>query len=225
VKNRVTGLLLTCLPLLFWIRPVLAQELRADAQIKPIETTVCKILEDPASFNSKLVRVRGHVVVTFEYSTIEGDGCSGSIWFAYGNGSAPPGFAAYVNGAAKPGATNAKGGRVEPIRVTLVRDSNFDRFEKLLTSTVKPNAHPANEFAFQLVTATLVGRIDGVSKQIHATHRKRSPTDDPDFKGFGQMGLFDAQLVIGAVESDSVVESLGLIRGQEIKDEPPPTIP
>jgi hypothetical protein len=47
------------------------------------------------------------------------------------------------------------------------------------------------------VTATFTGRIDSVSKELHAAHLKQSPNEKHGFKGFGQMGLFDAQLVVG----------------------------
>jgi hypothetical protein len=59
------------------------------------------------------------------------------------------------------------------------------------------------------VTATFTGRIDGVSKEIHAAHLKRSSFDHPDFKGFGQMGMFDAQFVLQSVENVLAVDSLG----------------
>ncbi|PYU28542.1 MAG: hypothetical protein DMG32_02325 [Acidobacteria bacterium] len=50
------------------------------------------------------------------------------------------------------------------------------------------------------VTATFIGRIDGVSKEIHAAHVKRSSRNPVDGKGFGHMGMFDAQIVVQSVE-------------------------
>jgi len=189
-------------------KPVTRQDSATIAQQEPIETTVCKILEAPAAFNNKLVRVRGHVSVNFEYSTIEGDGCSDAIWFAYGDGSGPPGLVAYVMGNAVPGGNDSEGARAAPIRVKLVRDFNFRRFEKHLAAAAKKSE--ASGLVLHRVTATFVGRIDGVSEEIHAAHLKRSPTDRPDNKGFGQMGLFDAQLVVQAVEGDAVMDTVHL---------------
>ncbi|HXY25425.1 MAG TPA: hypothetical protein VEI73_12290 [Candidatus Acidoferrum sp.] len=63
--------------------------------------------------------------------------------------------------------------------------------------------------AVDRVTATFTGRIDSVSKQIHEAHLKRSPFEHNDAKGFGQMGLFDAQLVVGLVEEVLAVDSFG----------------
>ncbi len=62
-----------------------------------------------------------------------------------------------------------------------------------------------DKFVFHQVTATFVGRIDGVTPEIHAAHLKRSPMDRADFLGFGQMGLFDAQLVVQSVKGDAVL--------------------
>lgn len=51
------------------------------------------------------------------------------------------------------------------------------------------------------VAATFTGRVDGVSKQVHEAHRKRSSGDQIDGKGFGHMGMFDAQIVVQSIEN------------------------
>jgi len=179
---------------------------------KTIETTVCEITENPSAFNNKLVRLRGHVSVNFEYSTIEGDGCSDGLWFAYGDGSGPPGLAAYVAGGAQPGAEDANGAYVPPIRVKLVRNSNFSEFQRMMATAVSADSRATksspDEYVYHRVTATFVGRIDGVSPEIHAFHLKRSPMDKADYLGFGQMGLYDAQLVVKSVESRATLDTV-----------------
>jgi hypothetical protein len=50
-----------------------AQKTPTPIQPKPIETTVCAILADPSSFNNKLVKVRGYVQVSSEYSILTDD--------------------------------------------------------------------------------------------------------------------------------------------------------
>jgi len=55
-------------------------------------------------------------------------------------------------------------------------------------------------------TATFIGRVDGVSKAVHAAHLKKSPFTAPDWKGFGDMGMFEAQIVAGSVEDVVAVE-------------------
>lgn len=185
-------------------------------QPKPIETTVCRITENPSAFNNKLVRVRGHVEVNFEYSVLEDDGCSDGLWFALADGSGPPGLVMTVNGWGKPGGKNSKGALIKPVPVKLVRDSNFEKFEHYMAvkAEAKPCMNdplqptPAN-CAVDRVTATFTGRIDSVSKEIHAAHMKRSPFDHNDGKGFGQMEMFDAQLVLQSVEDVVAVDSFG----------------
>jgi hypothetical protein len=179
---------------------------------KPIETTVCEITKNPSAFNNRLVRLRGHVSVNFEYSIIEGDGCSDGLWFAYGDSSGPPGLVAYVAEGAQPGGEDANGEYVPPIRVKLVRNSNFSEFQRMMATTIRADSRAeksgSKDKVFRRVTATFVGRIDGVSPEIHAFHRKRSPMDKADYLGFGQMGLFDAELVVKSVERGAILDTV-----------------
>ncbi|HKN77430.1 MAG TPA: hypothetical protein VJW94_19790 [Candidatus Acidoferrum sp.] len=187
-----------------------------NAEPKPIETTVCKIMESPSTFNNKLVKVRGYVSVSFEYSTLHAEGCTEVLWFAIAGASGPPGLVATVNGSGRPGGKNSKGAPVKPIPVKLVRDAIYEKFEHYMT--VKAEEKPCLDILSEptppdcgvdRVTATFLGRIDSVSKEIHTAHLKRSSFDHPDFKGFGQMGMFDAQLVLESVEDVLAVDSLG----------------
>jgi hypothetical protein len=176
---------------------------------KPVETSICEIAKNPWAFNNKMVRVRGHIWNNFEYSEISGEGCD-SLWFTYGDGFGPPGLAAYVAGGATPGVENEEGDRIAPIAVRLNRDSNFQKFERLMVARAKAEArlerlHPGQYDVFYEVIATFVGRIDGVTPEIRAAHLKRSPMDRADYLGFGQMGLFDAQLVVQSVEGDATL--------------------
>jgi hypothetical protein len=181
-------------------------------QAKPIETTICAIAENPAAFNNKLVRVKGHYSGNFEYSMLSGDGCPESLWFEYASDNdSPPGLVIHVSGGALPGGEDEKGWRIRPLPVSLVQDKNFEHFERLMKARVKAEQwgekrHPGRFVSYQ-VTATFTGRIDGVSREIREFHRKRSPLDSADFLGFGQMGLFDAQLIMQSVEGDAVLES------------------
>ena len=193
-----------------------AQKDSKNVQPKPIETTVCEIMKNPSAFNNKLVRVRGHVEVSFEYSFLEDDDCSDALWFALADGSGPPGLVAIVNGEGKPGGKNSKGVAVKPLLVRLIRDSNFEKFEHYMA--VKAEGRPCvnspfeptpTDCAVDRVTATFTGRIDSVSKQLHQAHLKRSHSGPNDGKGFGQMGMFDAELVVGLVENVLAVDTLG----------------
>lgn len=184
------------------------QTTKGSKREEPTATTVCKILEDPSAFNNKLVEVRGYVTVSFEYSLLHSETCSGEIWFALADDSAAPGLRVTVPGSGKPGEKGSGGRRRQPIPVSLIRDANFEKFENYLAESAKvqpgkpcgPNCH------LYQVTATLIGRADGVSKEVHAAHLRRSAFEPSDFKGFGQMGLFDAQLVVQSVKDVEAVE-------------------
>jgi hypothetical protein len=187
-----------------------------NAPPKPIETTVCKIMENPSAFNNKLVKIRGYVSVSFEFSTLQAEGCTDALWFAIGDGTAPPGLVATVNGSGRPGGKSSKGAPVKPIPVKLLRDASYDKFEHYMT--VKAEEKPCLDLLSEptppdcgvdRVTATFMGRIDSISKEIRAAHLKQSSFDHPDFKGFGQMGMFDAELVLQSVEDVLAVDSFG----------------
>jgi hypothetical protein len=175
---------------------------------QPIATTVCQILENPAPFNNKLVQVRGYVSVSFEYSILHSESCSEGIWFALADGSGPPGLAVIVNGQGTAGGKDSTGHWMPPIPVKLVRDANFEEFESYLADSarVKPGRPCGPDCHFYQVTATFTGRIDAVSKEVHAAHLKRSPSQPLDFKGFGHMGLFDAQLVAQSVKEIEAID-------------------
>ncbi|HYL97356.1 MAG TPA: hypothetical protein VEZ90_00250, partial [Blastocatellia bacterium] len=196
--------------MLVCVTPIDEEASAIAAQQKPIETTVCAILDNPSAFNNRMVRIHGHFSGNFEYSELGGDGCPGSIWFTYGNGGGPPGLVAHVSGRSEPGAVDSQGKRILPIPVNLVRDAKFERFERLARAADRADSRrqetDPTKFVDHQVTATFLGRIDAVSPDIHAFHLRRKPMDRADFLGYGQMGLFDAQFVLKAVESDAVLE-------------------
>lgn len=202
--------------LVFFVPTAHEQADSKNATLKPTKTTVCKIMENPSTFNNKLVTIRGYVSVSFEYSMLHAEGCTEVLWFAIGDGSAPPGLVATVNGSGRPGGKTAKGAPVKPIPLKLVRDVNYDKFEHYMA--VKAEDKPCWDLLSEptppdcdvhQVTATFIGRIDSVSKEIHAAHLNSSSFDHPDFKGFGQMGMFDAQFVLRSVEDVLAVDSSG----------------
>lgn len=115
-----------------------------------------------------------------------------------------------------PGGKSKKGKAVLPLRVKWIRDSIFEKFQRYMT--VKAQAKPCFDDLTRLTpvdcgverfSATFIGRVDGVCKEIHAAHRKRSGNSNPDFKGFGQMGSCDAQLVVQSVEDVLAVDVFG----------------
>jgi hypothetical protein len=195
--------------LLVCIVPVNRDESDRVADQTPVDTTVCTVLENPAAFNNKLVRIRGHFSGNFEYAMLSGDDCDGALWFEYGDGGGPPSLAIYVSGGARPGSEDSQGKLILPVPVNVVHDATLKRFEKQTVAMAKADAdwerkHP-NEFVSHCVTATFIGRIDAVSPEIHEFRKKQSADERSDFLGFGQMGLFEAQLVIRSVVDDAIL--------------------
>ena len=87
-------------------------------QLEPVETTVCKILDDPSAHNNRLLKVRGYVQASFEYSVLSDEHCpEHGIWFAFADGSAPPQLDAIVNGSGTTGGRDSKGRQIPAMPV------------------------------------------------------------------------------------------------------------
>lgn len=198
------------------ILPVNREESDKVAHQRPMDTTVCAILDNPAAFNNRLVRVRGHFSGNFEYSTLSGDGCQEGLWFGYGGAGGPPTLVAHVGGGGRPGSEDPEGKLILPVPVILVRDSKLKRFEE--QTVLMANAdedyqkeHPG-QYVSHCVTATFIGRIDAVSSEIHEFRKnlkKEQRQGSADYLGFGQMGLYEAQLIVQAVVDDAVLGVCG----------------
>jgi hypothetical protein len=202
--------------LAFLIVPLARGQRTASEQpLAPIETSVCKIMNEPSTYNNKLVKVRGYVRANFEYSILFGEETcpDNGIWFVFADGSAPPELAATVTGKGTPGNRNTRGRGTPPIPVRLVKDSNLEELEHYWAVSAKgeacadgpPPPFPPDCTTYR-VTATFIGRVDGVSKEVHAAHLKRSSQEPADGKGFGHMGMFDAQIVVQSVEKVIAVD-------------------
>lgn len=91
---------LSILPLVALAVPLAyGQKLITKKPAELIATTVCKIFDDPSGHNNRLVKVRGYVKVSFEYSLLMDEHCpEKQVWFAFGDGPVPPQVQAYVNG-------------------------------------------------------------------------------------------------------------------------------
>jgi len=205
--NRV---LLAIFPLFALAVPVAyGQKPAAKKPAESVETTVCKIFDDPSAHSNKLMKVRGYVKVSFEYSLLMDEHCpEKQIWFAFGDGSVPPQVLAYVNGRRNAPAS---------LTVTLVKDKEYAELTRYLELSAKgaacadgPPPESLPDCTTYRVTATFTGRVDGVSRELHAAHMRQSQFDHPDGKGFGHMGLFDAQIVVRNVEDVVAVDEADL---------------
>ncbi len=94
-----------------------------------------------------------------------------------------------------------------PVETSVCKIVDVEELEHYLAISTKgescadgpPPAFPPDCTTYR-VTATYIGRVDGVSKKVHAAHLKRSSRAPVDWKGFGHMGMFDAQIVVQSVE-------------------------
>lgn len=211
---------------LFMFSLAYGQEATKKSLQAPIETSVCKIVNDPSAFNNKLVKVRGYVSGNFEYSILADEACpDNGIWFTFADGSGPPWLAIAVRGKGMPGGRDSKGRATAPVSVRLIRDSNFEELKHYWAISAKgeacadgiPPALPPDCTTYR-VTATFIGRVDGVSKGVHAAHLKKSSQDPIDGRGFGNMGMFDAQIVVQSVEK-VVAEDESVIRKRQSKSQ------
>ena len=131
VRLSILLLIAVAVPLAYGQKPT------AKMRAEPIDTTVCKIFDDPSGHNNKLVQVRGYVKVSFEYSLLMDERCpEKQIWFAFGDGSVPPQVQAYVNG---------RGSASASLTVTLVRDRNYAELTHYLESSAKGAAYAVNQ--------------------------------------------------------------------------------
>lgn len=186
------------------VLPVNQKRSQIAARRKPVDTTVCDILKNPSAFNNKLVRIRGYYWGNFENSTLNDSRCHGSIWLRYAGGAAPPTLGTYVSTVYMPGSEDSKGKRILPIPVTLVRDSRLALFEALVRAN-PPLEVPLIGDADGKVTATFIGRIDGVSSEVHQ-FLKEQPPGRAWLLGFGHLAGCEAQLVLQSVADDATLQ-------------------
>lgn len=168
------------------------------SQAQVVDTTVCDVLKNPASFNGKMVRVKGTISVGLDQFIIRGPECGqqvDGIWLAYPEGT---------KGKAGPDAMlelqpahNFAGKYAPPTRtaVTLEKDKAFKQFDSLLAEVHKGPYMCLGCRRYQ-VTATLVGRLDGVAD---ASLQRDASGKIIGFGGFGNMNVYPARLVLQSV--------------------------
>src|SRR5579863_7238597 len=165
------------------------------------DTSVCDILKDPQSFNSKTVRIKGTVSSGFDEFILKAEGCKyhiGGIWLAYPEGTkAKSGPVALLQ--LQP-ASNFAGtvASVERVPVTLDKNKDFKQFDSLLAAPYKGNGVCLGCTKSE-VSATLTGRIDAV----HPALRRDAAGKIIEITGFGNLNAYPVRLVLQTV-SDAV---------------------
>jgi hypothetical protein len=165
-----------------------------------VDTTVCDILNNPQSFNGKIVRIKGTAVASFDQFVVKGADCglntNKNIWLSYPEGTkGKAGPAAMVQ--VQP-AHNFAGDVPVVQRTPVTLDKNNKDF-KLFDSQLAAQFHKGgmclgcNKFE---VTATLVGRLDAVEK---AGVKRDKAGKIIGFGGFGHMNSYATRLVLQSV--------------------------
>lgn len=162
-----------------------------------VDTTVCDVLKDPASFNGKTVRIKGTVSSGFDEFIIKAEDCKyhvGGIWLAYPEGTkAKSGPVALLQ--LQPAANFA--GTITPADrapVTLDKSKDFKQFDSLLAAPYKGNGMCLG-CARNEVSATITGRIDAVKRDL----RRDAAGKIIDITGFGNLNAYPVRLVLQSV--------------------------
>jgi len=168
----------------------------------PVDVAVCDVVKNPASFDGKMVRIKGTVVAGFDEFMIKDatdPNCGfqvNGIWLSYPQGSkAKSGPVAIVT--AQP-AHNFAGTVKTPARtpVTLDKSKEFKQFDSLLSQSHQKGADMCLGCARYEVTATLTGRLDTVAD---AAVKRDASGKIVSFGGFGNMNAYPARLVLESV--------------------------
>jgi len=162
-----------------------------------IDTTVCDILKNPTAFNGKMVRIKGTVAVGLDQFIVKGPDCGqpvNAIWLSY-----PEGTKAKARPAAvlqlQPAQNFA--GTVETVArnpVSLEMNKDFKQFDSLLSTPNKGGGMCLGCVRHQ-VSATLVGRLDGVRAEL----RRNASGQIVSISGFGNLNAYSARLVLQSV--------------------------
>lgn len=188
MRARVFFLLISCLVFAYWL------------PAQTVDSTVCDILANPQSFNGKMVRIKGKVVAGFEEFAIVDSNCKqklNAIWLDYPQGTnAEAGPAALLRlQLAKNSPAAVPGGRRTPI--TLRKDSEFEKFDKLLSTPAKTHGVCLGCMNFS-VRAVLVGRLDAVKETGLIRDSAGKVTG---LSGFGNLNRYNARLVLRSVSA------------------------
>jgi hypothetical protein len=163
-----------------------------------VDTTVCAILQNPQSFNGKIVRIKGTVAAGFDQFVVRGVGCGqqvNDIWLSYPEGiKAKAGPVTIVQ--LQP-ARNFAGTVAAVERTPVQLDKNnkdFKQFDSLLSTPFKGDGACPGCGRYT-VTATLVGRLDGVAAGLLRDKAGKIV----EISGFGNLNAYSARLVLQSI--------------------------
>lgn len=169
------------------------------------DVSVCDILANPQSFDGKTVRVEGTVTAGFDEFVLKNAACNqaiNAIWLAYPEGTkgkaGPAAFVRLQLGRNNPAA--AASASRSPVK--LEKNKEFKRLDTLLSTPYKVGGMCLGCIRYA-VTATLVGRLDGVKD---AGIVRDNGGRFVSASGYGNLNLYRARLVLQTVSDVSAHE-------------------
>jgi hypothetical protein len=163
-----------------------------------VDTTVCEILKNPVSFNGKIVKITGTVAAGFDQFVIKGADCGqkvDAIWLSYPEGTkAKSGPAAVLELQPAKNFTGTVAAAEQRAAVTMEKSKDFKQFDSLLSAPFKGDGICLGCGRYT-VTATLVGRLDGVKAGIERDKAGKITA----INGFGNLNAYSARLVLQSV--------------------------
>jgi hypothetical protein len=163
-----------------------------------VDASTCDILSNPQSFDGKIVRLKGTVSSGFEEFVVKDSSCGqpiNAIWLAYPDGTkGKAGPAAFLRLQL---AKNNPATATIPSHpaVKLDKNKDFKQFDALLSTPYKAGGMCLGCTRYT-VTATLVGRLDGVKD---AGVVRDGSGKFISANGFGNLNLYRARLVLQSV--------------------------
>ena len=166
-----------------------------------VDTTVCAVIRNPKSFDGKIVSIKAAAAAGFDQFILKDGDCGAQvngIWLDY-----PPGTKAKAGPAAllelEP-AHNFSGKYTAPARadVTLDKNKDFKQFDSWLAQAHSEPSGICLGCSRYEVTATFVGRLDGVAD---AALKRDANGKIVGFGGFGNMNAYPARLVLQSVSN------------------------
>jgi hypothetical protein len=200
----------------FFVLALLVGAFACGLHAQAVNTTVCDILKNPKSFDGKIVSIKGTVVAGYdEFIVKDAGGCGyqvDGIWLSYPAGT--KGKAGPVALLQVQPARNFAGTYTAPARaaVTLDKSKDFKQFDSLLAQPHNKGAGMCLGCAENTVTATLVGRLDGVE---NATLTRDKAGKIIGFGGFGNMNAYPTRLVLQSV-ADVAPKAVDFSKSDEI---------
>ena len=167
-------------------------------QAQIVDAAVCDILANPASFDGKTVRIKGTVIAGFDEFQIKGSGCNQSvdgIWLAYPEGAKAKSGPAAVLQLQLARNNPSQVATVNRTPVKLDKNKEFKEFDSLLSTPYRAGGMCLGCVRYA-VTATLVGRLDGIKEAglVRDGAGKVSAVN-----GFGNLNRYNSRMVVQSV--------------------------